>query len=55
MFFRRQLAGSSPIGWHLCPSLALWSLPTIGILLILLRNSSFLGLAVSVGNSSAYS
>jgi hypothetical protein len=55
IFFRRQLAGVSSIGWHLCPRSSAVVAPDGRNLLILLRNSSFVGPAVSVGNSSAYS
>jgi len=55
IFFRRQLAGGSSIGWHLRPRSCAVVAPDDRNLLILVRNSSFLGPAVSVGNSSAYS
>jgi hypothetical protein len=55
MFFRRQRTGSSSIGWHLRPRSCAVVTPDDRNLLILRRNSTFLGSAVSVGNSSAYS
>jgi hypothetical protein len=46
---------SSSIGWHLRSRSCAVVAPDDRNLLILLRNSSFLEPAVSVGNSSAYS
>jgi hypothetical protein len=51
--FQRQYVGVWSIGWHLRSRSCAVVAPDDRNLLILLRNLSFLGLAVPVGNSSA--
>jgi hypothetical protein len=54
IFFRRQLAGGSSIGWHLCPRSCAVAAPDDRNLLILFAQFVFLRAPVSVGSSSAY-